>query len=73
MGTVSFLGVKRPVLGVDHPPPSSAEVEGRVHLLSLWAVVACSRVTFTLPFQREPYINARVYKYFKNLGATSKF
>ena len=30
MGTGSFPGVKRPVLGVDHPPPSSAEVEGRV-------------------------------------------
>jgi hypothetical protein len=27
MGTVSFLGVKRPGRGADHPPPSSAEVE----------------------------------------------
>ena len=26
----SFPGVKRPGRGVDHPPPSSAEVEGRV-------------------------------------------
>jgi hypothetical protein len=26
MGTGSFLGVKRPECGVDHPPPSSAEV-----------------------------------------------
>ena len=32
MGTGSFPGVKRPGRGVDHPPPSSAEVEGRVHL-----------------------------------------
>ena len=24
----SFLGVKRPGLGVDHPPPSRAEVKG---------------------------------------------
>ena len=32
MGTVSFPGVKRPGRGVDHPPPSSAEVEGRVEL-----------------------------------------
>ena len=32
MGTGSFLGVKRPVRGADHPPPSSAEVEGRVEL-----------------------------------------
>ena len=28
MGTGSFPGVKRPGRGVDHPPPSSTEVEG---------------------------------------------
>ena len=32
MGTGSFLGVKRPGSGVDHPDPASAEVEGRVEL-----------------------------------------
>ena len=32
MGTGSFPRVKRPGRGVDHPPPSSAEVEGRVEL-----------------------------------------
>ena len=32
MGTGSFPGVKRPRRGFDHPPPSSAEVEGRVEL-----------------------------------------
>jgi hypothetical protein len=32
MGTGSFLGVKRPGRGVDHPPPSSAEVKERVEL-----------------------------------------
>ena len=32
MGTGSFPGVKRPGRGFDHPPPSSAEVEGRVEL-----------------------------------------
>ena len=32
MGTVSFPGVKRPGRGVDHPPPSSAEVKERVEL-----------------------------------------
>ena len=32
MGTGSFLGVKRPGRGADHPPPSSAEVEGRAEL-----------------------------------------
>ena len=29
---VSFPGVKRPGRGVDHPPPSSAEVKERVQL-----------------------------------------
>jgi len=32
MGTGSFLGVKRPGLGVDHPPPPIAEVKERVEL-----------------------------------------
>ena len=32
MGTGPFLGVKRPGRGVDHPPPSSAEVKDRVKL-----------------------------------------
>ena len=32
MGTGSFPGVKRPERGVDHPPPSSAEVKERVEL-----------------------------------------
>jgi hypothetical protein len=31
-GTGSFPGVKRPERGVDHPPPSSAEVKERVEL-----------------------------------------
>jgi len=32
MGTGSFPGVKRPDRGVDHRPPSSAEVKERVEL-----------------------------------------
>jgi len=32
MGTRSFPGVKWPGHDVDHPPPSRAEVEGRVQL-----------------------------------------
>ena len=32
MGTRSFPGVKPPGRGADHPPSSSAEVEGRVEL-----------------------------------------
>ena len=45
MGNGSFLGVKRPGRGVDHPLPSSAEVERRVELYSFspsglsWPVV----------------------------------
>ena len=44
-GTGSFLGVKRPGSGVDHPPPSNAEAEGRVELYicspsgSSWPVI----------------------------------
>ena len=32
MGTESFLGVKRPGRGVDHPPLSSAEVKEKVEV-----------------------------------------
>ena len=32
VGTWSFPGLKRPGRGVDHPPASNAEVEGRVEL-----------------------------------------
>jgi hypothetical protein len=45
MGTWSFSGIKRPGRGVDHPPPSSAEVKLReeLHLYSTsmpsWPVI----------------------------------
>jgi len=32
MGTGSFAGLKRLGRGVDHPPPSSAEVKERVEI-----------------------------------------
>jgi hypothetical protein len=42
---VSFPGVKRPGRGVDHPPPSSAEVHERVELyLYLYRTVHCATV-----------------------------
>jgi len=53
MGTGSFLWVNRPGRGVDHTPPSSAEVKERVELylyLPLGAFMACSMVIFTFTF-----------------------
>jgi len=47
MGTGSSPGVKRPGRGVDHPPPSSAEVKERVELYICSPYMACSRVNFT--------------------------
>jgi hypothetical protein len=47
---VSFLGVKHPGHGVDHPPPSSPKVKERVQLYAystFWAFMASSRVSFT--------------------------
>ena len=51
MGTGSFPGLKRRGRGVDHPPTSSAEVEGRVELCICssalsWPVLG-RNVTFT--------------------------
>ena len=55
MGTGSFPGVKRPGRGVEHPPPYSAEVEGRVELYiyppfgSSWPVIGWN-LPFTFTF-----------------------
>jgi hypothetical protein len=51
-GTGSFLGVKRPGRGVDHPPHLAPRLKkGRsIPLLHLWAFVACSRVNFNFNF-----------------------
>ena len=49
MGTGSFPVVKQPGRGLNHPPPSSVEVEGRVelHIFSPSRVfVACPRENF---------------------------
>jgi hypothetical protein len=46
MGTSSFLGVKQLGLGVNLPPPSSAEVKGRIKLY-FCASLAGYRMNFT--------------------------
>ena len=53
MGTGSFLRVQRPGCGLDHPPPSKAEVTRRnktVSFLHLWTVVAYYKARFTFTF-----------------------
>ena len=53
MGTGSFPGVKRPRLGLDHPPASSAEVKERVEIYLYFpsgAFVAFSGMNFTFTF-----------------------
>ena len=54
MGTTrSFLEVKWPRYGADHPPPHRVlklRKSRPIHLLPLWAFIACSRVNFTLTF-----------------------
>jgi hypothetical protein len=44
-----LTGVKRPGLGVDQPPPSTAEVKERAEL---WAIVACSKLKLPFPLTR---------------------
>jgi len=47
---VSFPRIKWPEHGVNHPPPSNAEVNNSIPipLLPLWAFMASSRLNFTL-------------------------
>ena len=75
MGTGSFLGIKRPGRGIDHPPTSSAEVKERVELyLLLWAFVACSRMKF-LPLKSSVYTFSSVifaaFSFWGNYGSSS--
>ena len=60
MGTGSFPGVKRPGRGVDHPPPSSTEVEGReeLYICSLsgpsWSVLGVNFMRHVDFLSRQP-------------------
>jgi len=52
--------------GVDHPPPSSAEVRERVELYLYcppWAFTACSRVNFTFTFTMFVLFYSYIYLY----------
>jgi hypothetical protein len=46
MGTGSFLGLKQPGHGVDHQPPSRAEVKGRIPLFSFSAFMTGYEVNY---------------------------
>jgi len=48
LGLFPTGGGMRPRRGVDHPPPSGAEVKKRV--LPLWVFMACSRANFAFTF-----------------------
>jgi hypothetical protein len=59
MGKLSFPGIKRTGLGVDHPPSSSTEVKERKELTlhPLRVFVACFRVKFTFNvFRRDMHV-----------------
>jgi hypothetical protein len=70
MGTGSFPGVKRPGRGVDHPPPSSAEVEerGELDLYSpsgpSWPVLGRTLPVYTYVYIYI-YIYTSIYKIYK--------
>ena len=56
MGTGSFPVVKRLGGGINHPSPSRTKVKEReelYHYSTLWALVACSKVTFTFTFYQQ--------------------
>jgi hypothetical protein len=69
MGTGSFLGVKLPGRGVDHPLPSSAEIEGseELYICPLWAFVACYMVNFTFIYE----VTSAVQIFWRNLISPS--
>jgi len=57
-GTGSFKGVKRPGRGVDHPPPSSAEVKERVELY-LYSISGASWLVTGWPLPHFPIRKTR--------------
>jgi len=72
MGTGSFPWVKRPGRGVDHPPPSRAEVKETVKLYlnspfgSTWPVLR-----WTLPYNTVSYLRDQIPGFVKSLHKKS--
>jgi hypothetical protein len=68
MGTVFFLGVKRPERGVDHPLPSSVEVKKGVELyLYSFPALSWLVVGWNLPFRNLKIDNRRDKQYGDNV------
>jgi len=75
MGTGPFPGLKRPGRGVDHPPPSSAEVKERIDLyLYFLSGASWSRANFTFillfAIFFRPYDDATITTYKGTENAT---
>ena len=66
MGTGSLpLEVKWPGCGVNHPPPSSAEIKkktGAIPLIPLWAFMVSYRVTFIFTVIEHLMITYKLYQ-----------
>jgi hypothetical protein len=75
MDTVSFLGVKRPDLGVDQAPHLEPRLKRAIPLLHLWASVASFRVEFTFIFTSyvPPYTIERAGGRFFTRSTTHKY
>ena len=74
MGTGSLPGVNRPGRGAEHPPPSSAEVEGRVQLYLYstsrpsWPVTGWTFTFAYMILERPPKVQLLLYKQLPNAG-----
>jgi hypothetical protein len=66
---VSFLGVKRPGHGVDHPPPSSARVKERVELY----LYSSSGPSWSVLGRTLPYLTFCIYEHKALYNTTSSW
>jgi hypothetical protein len=65
LGTGSFLGLKRPGRGVNHPAPSIAKVKERVYLYHCFPSVPSWQVTLCILLLFTPLLKplSRIYVY----------